>query len=1605
MGKPSPLEARKSRLSDEKKALLGRLLQGAGDPAAPGSPLTGPAAPRPRQTRSPLSFSQQRLWFLSALEPHSSAYHLIYGVKLGGPLHKEALKRSLHAVVQRHEILRTVFGSEDGTAYQEVLDSVSIPLEEEDLRSLPPSGREEAVQMSIRRLNRPFDLERGPHLRTALLVLAEEEHLLLLAFHHIITDGWSHHRFGRELLEAYQAYTEGKEKDLPPLGMQYGDYARWQRRRHQEEGFREGLRYWKDKLAGAPALLPLPTDYPRPAEQRYRGGKVPFVVDRPLAERLRRLAGEEHATAFMLLMAAFQTLLHRTCGEEDLCVGTTISGRNRKELEPLIGFFVNTLVLRSQVAPERPFRQLLRQVKEDSLAAYVHQDVPFELLVDELGVPRSLSYTPLIQVMFTLQNTPSVPLTWAGLTAESLEVDTGSSKFDLTLEMAEAAGGWMGTLEYNLDLFEEATIRRMSQHFLCLLAGIADAPDTPVNALPMLTAQERELLLNVWSRAERAEDGWEEAHPASCRLESMVTRQGEAQPEQPAVVEASGRMLTYGMLIRQAERLAGRLRSLGLAPGGVAAVCLDRSAELVISQLAVMMAGGAYLPIDPALPDERLAFITADSQASLLLTQRSFLSRLGALDTKAVPVDVSACLEGEFVQEGSPDSAPSPQPGSGESAAYVIYTSGTTGKPKGTLIPHEAVVNFMQWYRKESALSPGDRVCFSSSIGFDLSVAEIFGALVSGASLWIPPEAYRLEPGKLRDWMIGQGISFAFLPTPLAEQLVGLFWPPEAPLRRLFAGGDKWGIKLPPGLPFQVYDLYGPTECTIATTWRIIEPERGGRELPAHIGRPIANALTYIVDSNMNPVPVGLHGELMIGGRGVGNGYLHRKALTREKFAANPFTPGGGERLYRSGDIARYLPDGKIQFLGRKDDQVKLRGFRIELSEIQSVLLAQDGIKEAAVILREDSPGDKRITAYVTTAAGRGADPDHLRMRLKEQLPPYMVPSAIVVMDRLPLTPSGKIDRRALPKPVLTAAADEGHGEPRNEVEAALCRIWAELLVLDKVSIHHNYFEIGGDSIKTMMLISRAKSAGMELTQKQVFQHQTIAELSRVVTVRTPPLENGSGSAGSGDPARGEEAIVSAEPPVTKWDFPLARLNRADLALVPGLHPQDIEDAYPLTPLQDYMLDMLVQRPGRAQFFVNMVMRFKDKLDPQKMTEAWQLVGNHYAITRTAIADLGLPVPVQLKRRHARIPVRFCDWRGWEPERQQEELRRYQEQQLLASDLAYIRRPSTYEVMFATLGDNDHQLVMSCSYLLMDGWSHFIVLIHVLKCYYHLLQGKPYELPPVQDYGRYAAWLRTRDLQEAKAYWETDLAGISRATPLIQYAPGSRERKEAGFGKQAIRIEPERPKAVQELAGQFRVTANVLFQLAWTLLLARYTGERDVLFGVMSSGRQAAYDGSEELVGPAINTLPLRIQLQDEESVPELLGRIQEKQLQLAQRDYTPLKSIREWIGFADGEPLFESYMIFQNLHSFFETTSGVDWVTSLPIENEYHKALAIFNSGTPLRVDVCVDGSGFEVYMTYLRAGFSDESVRRMLSDLRETFLGLLAAPYQPVRKWLRQP
>lgn len=1568
------LAQRRAQLSDKQRAMLEKMLQG--DVKADRAPSSDrhEIPVRQKKEKHQLSYAQQRLWLFSTLEPESTAYNLVYGMRLRGDLQAEAFEKSLQELVKRHEVLRTVFHEEDGSPYQLVLDDMDMPLERKDLREVPPSEQDEAVKQHMSLISRPFDLTHGPLLRAILLCLADREHVLLISFHHIITDGWSHHVFGKELLEYYLSFVSGEAERMPALRVQYADFAEWQRERYSENALQEQLSYWKQKLAGAPELLQLPTDRPRPARQQYTGKKLSFDLPQQLSTRLFQLAAEEKATSFMLLMAAFQTLLHRYTGEEDICVGTAISGRNHKDVESMIGFFVNTLVIRSEITSNLPFRELLRQVRKHALEAYAYQDVPFELVVEKVAGTRSLGYSPLFQVMFTLQNTPVIDVEIADLTFEPLHVNTETTLFDLTLEVIERGGSWKGTFTYNQSLFEEATVKKMIRHFLMLLSSIADNPDTPVGSLPILLEEEHNLLLNVWNRTEQE-------FPPCETLHQMVHAQAEAEPDRISV-QYGDEILTYKELMVRSERLAHFLRKQGIGSGKIAAICLNRSPELVIAQLAALKAGGAYLPIDPEIPVERIAHILADSRASILLTNRSLHEHIASRCGSEIDMEHEEIILAS--RKAYEETSPPIDKVIGSDATYVIYTSGSTGNPKGTIIPNASVVNFMHWYKDITALTSTDRVCFAVGVGFDMSVAEIWGSLICGASLWIPPQEIRLQPELLRDWMVDNEITFAFLPTPIVELLVNIPWPEHTSLRRLLTGGDKWSATLPIGLRFDVYEAYGPTECTIASTYRIIEP--GHAHSPAHIGRPLANTKIYIVDKMLQPTPIGIPGELCIGGIAVGSGYLRMPSMTNEKFIPDPFSLREGARLYRSGDRARYLPDGRIQFLGRLDDQVKVRGFRIELGEIEAALAAQPSIKEAAVILREDTPGDKRITAYLTGNTKIAPDVEVLRRALKERLPDYMIPTAFVALERLPLNNNGKINRKALPKPNEESMSKDSSDEPRNDIEKLLCGIMSNLLGLSRVGIHQNYFEIGGDSIKTMMLISRARQAGVSISHEQIFQYQTVAELSGVIAE----------SDGETDAAHNEKAASENE---ADAGFSLVGLNRSDVAAIVSLDPEEIEDVYPVTPLQDYMLDTLLNNPEPAQFFVNMVMRFTDKLEPELMTQAWNRVANHYALTRTSIFHEGFDQPIQVMRRNVRIPVHYADWREWDADRQFHELMRYQDVQLCASNIAYIKRPTTYEVMFARIGDREHFLVMSCSYLLMDGWSHFIVLAEVLKCYYSLVESRSYQLPPVRNYRNYIAWLQQQDMEQSKRYWIAELAGFHHATPLIENAPHNRVSSgTGGFAKQYVEFEVSAPHMVKELIRQSGVTMSVLFQLSWAMLLARYTGQRDVLFGVMSTGRHPEFEGIEEIVGPAINTLPMRIRLLEDENVLQILKQIQAKQLRLTKYDYTPLKKVQEWSRLADNQILFESYMIVQNLGSYFDVAIEMD-EDEIPLVNEYGKSLAIFNSGTPLRIDVVGTLEGrCQIYMTYLKVRFRDESILQMLSDLQNMLNDICLHPDQSI-------
>ncbi|HEX2642744.1 MAG TPA: amino acid adenylation domain-containing protein, partial [Thermoanaerobaculia bacterium] len=1044
-----------------------------------------PLVPVPREGALPLSFSQRRLWFIDQLDPGTTLYNLPVVLRAEGPLQPAVLRRCLEEIVRRHEAVRTVFAVQEDAPVQVILPPGPFALPLVDLAGLPEPAREAAaLALAVEESGRPFDLARDPMLRGVLLRLAREDHAVALTTHHVASDGWSIGILVREVTAIYAAFAQGEPSPLPELAVQYADFAVWQHSWLHGENLEQEIDWWRRQLAGLPPLLELPTDRPRPAVQSYRGTSRPVALPAGLIRPADELGRSEGATLFMVLLAAFQALLARYSGQDDLAVGTPVAGRKRLETEGLIGFFVNTLVLRGDLTGNPTFRELLGRVRETALAAYLHQDVPFEKLVEELVSERSLAHTPLFQVMLVLQNAPAESLEIQDLLLRSMEMGSTTAKFDLTLDLLEEDGGLLGAVEHATDLFDVPTIGRLLGHFERLLASAAAEPDRRIFDLPIASEAESVQILYEWN--DTRVDGITEG----C-LHQEVAAQAARTPSAVAVEMGSERW-TYRRLIGSARLLARHLQELGVGPDAIVGLCAERSPAMMVGMLAVLEAGGAWLPLDPAYPAERLAFMLDDSEAPVLLVQESLLDRVPAAGRRVVPLDARWDAGEDMGQPLKTAVTPG-------NLAYVIYTSGSTGQPKGVMVPHRGICNRLRWANQVYGLDERDACLQKTSPSFDVSVWECFAPLFAGARLVLASPDRQGEASYLVGAVREHGVTLINVVPSLLE----VFCAEEdvekcVSLRQILVGGEALTPELRDRmlarLPVPLDNLYGPTEVTIDTSRWVCAPGQEPHRVP--IGRPIGNSRLYVVDPEMRPMPLGVAGELLVGGAGVTRGYLRRPGLTAGRFIPDPFGDQPGERLYRTGDLVRWLPDGSLDFLGRLDHQVKVRGFRIELGEIETALAALPGVQQAVVVVREERPEggarDPRLVAYVVGDIAA----EELRRALRERLPDYMVPAAFVRLPALPLMTNGKVDRKALPAPERQAS-QESYVAPRTPVEEVLAGIWSELLGLDQVGADDAFFDLGGHSLLATQVMSRLRRAfGVELPVRDLFEAPTVAGLA-----------------------------------------------------------------------------------------------------------------------------------------------------------------------------------------------------------------------------------------------------------------------------------------------------------------------------------------------------------------------------------------------------------------------------------------------------------------------------------------------------------------------------
>jgi amino acid adenylation domain-containing protein len=1385
----------------------------------------------------PLSFSQARLWFIHQLEPESSAHNLPVAYRIQGELNIVALKQSLGEIVQRHEALRTTFKAVNGEPYQVIHDRQTLPLPVLDLQHLPETERETEAQKLVTELaGQPFDLASGPLWQVQLLRLSGEDHLLLVTIHHIVFDEWSENIFFQELAELYAAFSTGKPSSLLELPIQYADFAIWQRQWLQGEILESQLDYWKQQLANVPPVLELPTDRPRPPVMSYAGKKLYLDLPKSLTANLKDLSQREGVTLYMTLLAAFKTLLYRYSHQTDIVVGSPIAGRNRTETEDLIGFFVNTLVLRTDFSGNPSVRELLGRIREVALGAYEHQDLPFEKLVEELQPERSLSYNPIFQVMFVFQNTPVGQRELLGLTLNSQSVQSKATQFDLTLELEETASGLQGCLDYNTDLFDEATISRMAGHFQTLLEAMVANPEQQIKQLPLLTAAERHQILVEWNQTQVN-------YPHSQCVHQLFEVQVEKTPDAIAVV-FEDQQLTYRELSDRANQLAHHLQALGVKPDTLVALCAERSLEMVVGVLGILKAGGAYVPLDPGYPPERLAFILEDTQASIILTQEKLVKNLPNHHSQVICLDSEWDVIADNSRE-NPLSAVTP-----EHLIYVIYTSGSTGKPKGVMIPHRGICNLMHWRQTTFGITEQDKVLQTISFSFDPSVWQIFWPLSFGAQLIMARPGGHQDSAYFVQMITQQQITVLGLVPSILRMLA------EEPgiencqgLKHVTTGGEALSIELMErffarlNLENVLLNCYGPTEVSIdATYWTC---HRGTHQLNAPIGRPIANVQIYILDEHLQPVPVGESGELHVGGAGLARGYLNRRELSDEKFIPNPFSSEPEARIYKTGDLARYLPDGNIEFLGRIDHQVKIRGFRVELGEIEAMLGQYPALQQVVVIVREDVPGNKQLVAYVV------ANPEHipsqveLRSFLQDRLPEYMVPTAFVFLDAIPLNANGKLDRRALPVPDASCfSRSNDFVAPSTPTEKVLATIWEQVLGLKQIGVNDNFFALGGHSLLVAQVISRVREAfGVELSLRSLFEEPTVAGLATQMETL---------------PGAEQETLSTIQPIPRDGDLPLS---------------------FAQTRL--WFLNQLERES--AAYNMPMALCLIGCLQVTALELAVQEIVRRHEVLRTTFKMVnGSPVEV-IAPVTSDFPLSICEVGFSENQNRQ-----WDEVQRLVTEES--QRPFDLEkgplvrVTLLRLNEESHVLLVTMHHIISDGWSQGVFVRELSSLYTALSSGTSSPLPelPIQ-YADFAHWQRQwlegmgedgcSPLQTQLAYWKQQLGGnltlldlpTDQPRPSIQTLRGA---------KQSLKLSKKLTQTLKAFSQKEGATLFMTMLAAFKTLLYRYAGQEDIIVGTPIAGRNRAE--IENLMGLFLNTLVLRTDLSGNPSFRELLGRVRE---------------------------------------------------------------------------------------------------------------------------------
>ena len=1423
----------RDRLSEAKRLLLEKRIRGEAKPAAPKNAIRrvggGPV--------HPMSFAQERLWFLDQLEPGNPFYNIPMACLVSARIDVATMERAFTELIRRHEALRTVFRVVDGEPKQIVQPPYPVTIQVQDFRG-PGGGPadEAAVREKIRvESMRPFDLAEGPLVRVQLIRVSEPDYVLLVNVHHIVTDGWSMPIITREMDELYEAYAHGLPYPLGPLEVQYPDYSAWQREYLTGETLKRQVDFWRGHMQGAPTLE-LPADRPRPPVFSYRGAMYRFVWPATLTERLHAVSVQTGASLNMVIMAGVYLMLHQYSGQDDLVVGTLLGNRNRAELETMVGFFVNSAPVRARVRGEMSFRELIAQVRTAVLDADAHQDLPFDRIVEELTTERDPSRSPLFQVMYfhhtfvndvhhkrdsdfrsELNLRPLYQET--GITL----VETNTSKFDLTMATLEIDGAMASMAEYSTDIWDEATVARMMEHCRVLLDRGAADPDAPLSAHSMVADDERRQLL-AWGTNER-----------SAEVDGTLVERFEAHAARDpgaSAVEYHDASWSYGELDARANRVARRLAALGVRPGDVVGLATGPSAAMVAALAGILKTGAAVAPLDPGYPAERLAFMVADAGIRVVVVEDG--GPAGVLGEGVAALDLARDAEAIAAEDASPP----PARARPEWIAYVTFTSGSTGRPKASLSPHRSLVRTVadaEYVR----IRPGDRMAQGTGLSFDVAILEVWGALANGAALVGIERDLLLDSAAYARALRERGITHACLTTQLFNRHVREVPDTFATLRYAVFGGeaaDPGALRacIAGGRPEHLVNIYGPAENVIVSTAHDV------RELApdAHtvsIGRPIEDTRCYVLDGRGMLCGVGVPGELYVGGGRVAAGYLGRPRLTAERFAADPFSPVPGARMYRTGDRVRWTEDGRLEFLGRLDEQVKVRGFRIEPGEVEAALRGHPSVRDCVVVAREDVPGDRRLVAYAVGRDGVDPDPGELRLHLKERLPDYMVPSAFVALERIPVTPNGKVDRRALPAPEGAAEVKaEGYQAPRDRVEQVLAELWAKVLRLERVGIHDNYFALGGDSILSIQIIARAAEQGVRILPRHVFTHQTIAELATVATVAAP--------------AEAEQGPVTGEAP--------------------------------LTPVQRWFFAQEHPEPGHWNLGV--LFDARRPLDAAVFERAAAAVLDHHDALRMRFVRTPHGWTQRIAEPGGAAPVERIDLSPLAPDARDDAFARHADR--LHASLELERGPLVRFGIFDT-GDGRQRVLMAGHHLVVDAVSLSFLVDDLERAYRRLARGEPAALPAkTTSFRRWAQRLAEHAGSDAvraeAAFW---LAQGGAAPLPVDFGTAANTEGEAGYVTAALDLEETRA-LLQDVPPVYATQVNDVLLAGLARAFARWTGEGALWVDLEGHGREPPFDDVDvsRTAGWFTSIHPLRLEAPNEpgaalKAVKEQLRAVPEK--------------------------------------------------------------------------------------------------------------------------------